>query len=149
MRPPRLVNVWIENPIFLVTTCVENRKPVLACEDIAKIFIEEWSTSLDRYSWAIGRYVIMPDHIHFFCSSIEQKKRLSTYVGKWKEWTSKSIRKRTRLGDFRWQRGFFDHLLRNVESRSDKWEYVRNNPVRAGLVEAPEDWPHQGFIDFE
>ena len=33
-----------------------------------------------------------------------------------------------------WQPGFFDHLLRNDESYSQKWEYVRENPVRAGLV---------------
>ena len=33
-----------------------------------------------------------------------------------------------------WQPGFFDHLLRNDESYAQKWEYVRENPVRAGLV---------------
>jgi len=139
----------MENPTYLVTTCVEKRKSVLACNEVREIFIEEWSAALDRYSWAIGRYVIMPDHIHFFCSSLEQKKRLSTYVGKWKEWTCKSIRKRTSLDAFRWQSGFFDHLVRNGDSRAGKWEYVRNNPVRAGLVDAPDDWPYQGFIDFE
>ncbi len=42
--------------------------------------------------------------------------------------------------------GFFDHLLRNDESYAQKWEYVRQNSVRAGLVESPEDWPYQGEI---
>ena len=32
------------------------------------------------------------------------------------------------------QEGFFDHLLRSYESYAQKWEYVRENPVRAGLV---------------
>jgi len=45
-----------------------------------------------------------------------------------------------------WQEGFFDHLLRNGESYSQKWEYVRMNPVRAGLCERPEDWRYQGEI---
>ena len=31
-------------------------------------------------------------------------------------------------------KGFFDHLIRHSESYSEKWEYVRQNPVRAGLV---------------
>jgi putative transposase len=43
-----------------------------------------------------------------------------------------------------WQPGFFDHLLRNDESYSQKWEYVRLNPVRAGLVKRADEWPHQG-----
>ena len=105
--------------------------------------------ALDRYSWAIGRYVIMPDHIHFFCSSLEETTRMSLFIGRWKEWTCKSIRKRTSMGDFRWQKAFFDHLLRNHESRSEKWDYIRSNPVRAGLVKVAEDWPFQGFVDFE
>lgn len=45
-----------------------------------------------------------------------------------------------------WQEGFFDHVLRNSESYSQKWEYVRMNPVRAGLCKKPEDWPYQGEI---
>lgn len=40
----------------------------------------------------------------------------------------------------------FDHLIRHGESYSEKWEYVRQNPVRAGLVGTPEDWPWQGEI---
>jgi REP element-mobilizing transposase RayT len=43
-----------------------------------------------------------------------------------------------------WQPGFFDHILRNDESYSEKCEYVRENPVRAGLVQQAEDWPYQG-----
>ena len=46
-----------------------------------------------------------------------------------------------------WQEGFFDHVLRNSESYSEKWEYVRMNPVRARLCERPEDWPYQGEIE--
>ena len=45
-----------------------------------------------------------------------------------------------------WQPGFFDHLLRNDESYAQKWEYVRQNPVRAGLVKSAEDWPYQGEV---
>jgi len=45
-----------------------------------------------------------------------------------------------------WQRGFFDHFLRNEESYGQKWNYVRENPVRAGLIQRFEDWPYAGEI---
>jgi len=45
-----------------------------------------------------------------------------------------------------WRRGFFDHLIRNTESYAQKWDYVRENPIRAGLVSTTEDWPFQGEI---
>jgi hypothetical protein len=43
-------------------------------------------------------------------------------------------------------KGIFDHLIRHSESYSEKWEYVRQNPVRAGLVNDPDKWPWQGEI---
>ncbi len=45
-----------------------------------------------------------------------------------------------------WQEGFFDHLIRNPESYEEKWSYVRENPVRAGLVDSAERWPYAGEI---
>jgi REP-associated tyrosine transposase len=45
-----------------------------------------------------------------------------------------------------WQRGFFDHLLRSDESYAQKWNYVRENPVRAGLLTNADDWPYSGEI---
>ena len=40
-----------------------------------------------------------------------------------------------------WQRSFFDH-----ERYAQKWNYVRENPVRAGLVNNPNKWPYSGEI---
>lgn len=37
-----------------------------------------------------------------------------------------------------WQREFFDHVLRSVESYGQKWDYVKENPVRAGLVKTSD-----------
>ena len=31
-----------------------------------KILIEEWRAAHERHGWAVGQYVIMPDHVHFF-----------------------------------------------------------------------------------
>jgi putative transposase len=45
-----------------------------------------------------------------------------------------------------WQPGFFDHILRSDESYAQKWKYVRENPVRSGLVETADGWQYQGEI---
>ncbi|PYJ49207.1 MAG: hypothetical protein DME85_00505 [Verrucomicrobia bacterium] len=45
-----------------------------------------------------------------------------------------------------WQPGFFDHVLRSDESHAQKWKYLRDNPVRANLVELWDQWPYQGEI---
>ena len=45
-----------------------------------------------------------------------------------------------------WEKGFFDRVMRSRESYEQKWLYVRENPVRAGLVEKAEDWVFSGEI---
>ena len=50
---------------------------------------------------------------------------------------------------WRWQEGFHDHKFRTRESESRKWEYVCLNPVRAGLVKRPEEWPFGGEIFYD
>ena len=46
-----------------------------------------------------------------------------------------------------WQRDCWDRQLRTGESYAQKWEYVRNNPVRKGLVANADDWPYQGELN--
>jgi len=45
-----------------------------------------------------------------------------------------------------WQPGFFDHVLRSDESYAEKWNYVKENPVRAGLVQIASEWLYQSEI---
>jgi putative transposase len=45
-----------------------------------------------------------------------------------------------------WQPEFFDRVLRSSESYEEKWEYVRDNSVRAGLVEMADQWKYQGEL---
>ncbi|MGI8956418.1 MAG: REP-associated tyrosine transposase [Chthoniobacterales bacterium] len=108
--------------------------------------------------WLVGRYVVMPDHVHFFCTPEREAKSFSDFVGAWKRWTSRRINALSRPGTASpattaprrsvalWQAEFFDHLIRSVESYDEKWEYVRNNPVRAGLVERADDWRFAGKL---
>ncbi len=86
----------------------------------------------------------MPDHLHFMCAPNPDAQPLSVFVGKWKEWTAKFATRRCGLKPPLWQEQFFDHLVRSSESNSEKVEYMKNNPVRAGLVARSEDWAFQG-----
>lgn len=136
--------------MYFITTCVAKRRALLANQVCLDILCDEWSGLRERHGWAVGRYVIMPDHVHFFTTPLSaDEKPLHAVIGKWKEWAAKRINEAKGISGALWQPEFFDHLLRSTESRSDKWDYVRNNPVRAGLVERAEQWSYAGAIDFE
>ena len=71
----------------------------------------------------------MPDHIHLFVR-LSPDLSLAQWVRTLKRSISGSILEHAP----HWQEGFFDHLLRGKDSYAQKWEYVRQNPVRAGLA---------------
>jgi len=70
---------------------------------------------------------------------------LSIWIKSLKNSISKCLRE-TGVASPHWQKGFFDHLLRSQESYAAKWEYVRQNPVRARLVDNADDWEFQGEV---
>jgi putative transposase len=142
--PPRLERVFLRHPLYFVTCCTEKRRPVLANNHVHKTFIEFSDQAYKTHNIAVGRYVIMPDHLHLFVAGHAEFK-LGSWIGTLKRILPKSVSgcvPATKL----WQRGFFDHVLRSSESYSQKWNYVRENPARAGLVKTAEDWPYAGEV---
>ena len=141
-RLRRLDRVFVDLPIYFITACTLDRRPILDCEPMHDAFRSFCVNSPQHGAW-VGRYVLMPDHLHLFVSVVEIS--LSNWIKSLKNTLSKTLRS---LGCDapHWQKGFFDHLLRSGESYSQKWDYVRENPVRAGLVESAEDWPFAGEI---
>ena len=142
----RLGRVWVRDPVYFITTCTHRRVRVLDNPAAHAICMEVWETGQKLHGWHVGRYVLMPDHGHFFCAPGPEAKPLEIFVGKWKEWTAKFLHRRLGVAVPLWQEEFFDHLLRSRESYAQKWEYVRANPVRAGLVADAGAWPHQGSL---
>src|SRR5262245_42466031 len=144
MRPTRLQWTYSDCPIYFLTLVSHYRKRLFANADLHKAFVTFAERSSD-YGVAVGRYVLMPDHIHLFVGLAPDSISLSKWVKSLKNSLSKHL---TLRGDPapHWQKGFFDHLLRSDESYEEKWEYVRRNPVRAGWVNDPGDWEYQGEI---
>lgn len=142
-RPARLTRIYYNTPLYFITFCTYKRQPLLASDTIH----QEFRKAAERVSAAgnaVGCYVIMPDHIHVFVR-IGNRGRLSLAVKCLREHITKRLHQDC-SGLRIWQPGFFDHIMRSEESYAEKWLYVRNNPVRAGLCISPDKWPYQGEI---
>jgi putative transposase len=112
--------------------------------DVHARLVEFGREGEERGAW-LGAYVLMPDHLHAFVAVDEERIEISTWIKSLKNALSKTLRSQSILSPH-WQKGFFDHVLRSGDSYSEKWNYVRDNPVRAGLVKNWTDWPFLGEI---
>ena len=142
----RLDRIFVHDPIYLITTCTFYRAPLLNNPVAHQLLKEEWLRAAGRHGWAVGFYVVMPDHVHLFVSPVNDKSdQLSAFVAKWKQWTAKRLLPQTGLRNL-WQPRFHDHLLRSEESYQEKRQYMYLNPIRAGLVQSGQAWPYQGEL---
>ena len=90
----------------------------------------------------IDRYVIMPNHVHLIAvvteenalraireSPLRSRTIMSKLIGYIKMNASKAIRQH--YGDVTvWQRGYYDHVIRNQEDYVALAEYIQTNPLR-------------------
>ena len=173
-RPPRLKRldqIFTSHPLYFITTCTEDRKPLLANSQVHDDFQRFCRIGLERGVF-VGKYVLMPDHLHLFVAFGDEyesalikhhpqndtardsavaavcDRRLFT-LSQWMKSLKNTLSRTLRGMNIpapHWQKGFFDHLMRSEESYSEKWLYVAENPIRKLLVTRLADWPYQGEI---
>jgi putative transposase len=149
------------NWVFL-TVCTEKREPWFAQPSVQRALHDVWKNTAT--AWLVSDYLLMPDHLHMFCAPHDLKFTIERWIGFWKDGFAKGWKGRdallhvqsgsgaplpyheTHIPIGKFQRGGFHHRLRDEESYHEKWLYVQENPVRAGLVLIPEDWPYQGRV---
>ena len=141
--PPRLDFIFqkYDPPVYFVTFNTYRRRQLLANPRAHRMFVEFARAGKNR-GITVGRFVIMPDHIHLFVSD-----RSDSGLSQWVRLLKRHLSKAIAASPPHWQKGFFDHVIRHSESFNEKWNYVFQNPVRASLVCEPEDWPWQGEIE--
>ena len=76
----------------------------------------------------------MPDHIHAILA-FPRDKQMSEVLRNWRSYVARNLK-------LRWQRGYFDHRIRNGENWRTKAEYIRKNPIRQGLISDGTPWPY-------
>src|ERR1700720_3032503 len=88
--------------------------------------------------------VVMPDHIHLLFSPLRDENGwpfpLVDILQCLKGATAHRINKLLNHSGPVWEEESFDHGLRSDESLREKCEYIRQNPVEAGLVQKPDDY---------
>jgi putative transposase len=125
--------------VVFATVCAKSRRPWMANPQTHAALQTAWRKCAQ---WHVGPYVIMPDHVHFFAVPDESHADFDRWISRWKAHVTRQFRSPFRL----WQSGSFHHRIRGFESAEAKREYMLNNPVRAGLVINPDEWPYRGEL---
>jgi putative transposase len=123
---------------FVTTRCAQGRN-IFQTPEVAEILITAMLHDWDTDAYQLHEFVVMPNHLHVLLTpgpttSLEKAVQLV------KGGSSYQIRKQREYKMEIWQQGFQHWTIRDFDDWQAKSQYVRMNPVRAQLVENPEDW---------
>ena len=146
-KPNRLDNYdYSKNGAYFITICTKDMKKLLSKipvqttdlvgADTIRPILSEYGKTVDtainsvseHYKGIIvDEYVIMPNHIHLILRIINEDGRMvsaPTVIGSMKRFVSKQI------GFSIWQKGFYDHIIRNDDDYYLHLQYIEENPKK-------------------
>ena len=99
----------------------------------------------DALLYELYAAVVMPDHIHILIFPLKQDDGeytgISKIMNQIKGVSSRRAKIECNYDGTLWQRGYFDQLVHGAKGRAECWDYIVNNPVRAGIVRKWEEYP--------
>jgi putative transposase len=141
---------------FLTFSCY-HRQPLLDNAQRRDLFLRVLEQVRRRYHWVVLGYVVMPEHVHLLVSNPPDRK-LSTAIQALKLGFARRVlaeqrrsldTERSTLGTRRiWQARYYDFNISTARKRVEKLRYIHRNPVKRGLVTAPEFWRWSSFRDY-
>jgi len=129
---------WVEpGALFHIRIRLDRKKAQTALTDppLAQAILDSAKFYEASMHWHITLFLLMPDHLHALLSFARDQSMSEVIKDR------KRFHKRT--NHVVWQENYFDHRLRADErgiQLSAKMDYIRQNPVAAGLCARAEDW---------
>jgi REP element-mobilizing transposase RayT len=126
---------------YLVGIGTLYRRPVFDDADAARAVCRIHGT---RWPWRdsdVLAWVLMPEQWQALVR-LGERDCLSTLVGRFKSQTSRAVDPRHRVNGWLWGRGFTDRALAADDDAAAVAHVLISQPVRAGLVCRPDDYPY-------
>ena len=151
-------------PHFITCTTI-NWLPLFSDPELAQIILDSLNFLQDHQRLSLHGYVIMENHLHLLASAHD----LSAQIAAFKSFTARSLidrlkqrqqniwltqliagkrlHKTTQTHQL-WQEGSHPQALFNEVAFRQKLDYIHDNPVRRGYVDAPAHWRYSSSRNY-
>ena len=127
---------------YFLTFCTNERQRIFEDHTAVDIATEQILRAAEHEQFADLAHCFMPDHLHLLVEGLSDAADCLRFIKRAKQCSGFHYSKA--FGGKLWQRYGFERVLRNDEQSLAVAKYILENPVRAGLVTRPEDYPFLG-----
>ena len=129
-----------------LTACAYQRRNAFTNTELPLAATDQLLRACRKHGFADIAHTFMPDHVHVLVEGLRPDSDFLKWLDLWRQLTG--FYERSRTGNYLWQEGYWDYTLRDQESVPGIASYIVWNPVVAGLVATPEEYPFTGSERF-
>jgi REP element-mobilizing transposase RayT len=148
-KPLHLATFDYKGPahVYFITICAYDKKPLFLNYEVARFIVDELKHRRAVGEIVVYSFCVMLDHLHLLLSlGLNYDRDLRHWVSVFKRYAAREAHERFGINPL-WQRNFYEHVVRDNESLTQKAQYILNNPVRKMLATAWEEYPFCGTMD--
>ncbi len=147
-RKHRLPKEFYKGEISVAfTLCIKEDIQPFVKPEVVRIFTDTLASVVMNANCFVPVYCFMPDHQHLIIAGTGNDsdiwKAIVTYKQKTGFWMA------TNRPDIRWQKDFYDHVVKTDEDIIAQIRYILDNPVRKGLVSSWQEYSFKGAIGYK
>lgn len=142
----RLRRYYVPEAIVFITQVVYRRIPVFGQEHIVELLRQNLVETKRHHPFVMLGYCLLPEHFHLMLRPTGVS-NFSAIMHSLKPNFTKDYKACLGVsGSMKfWQKGFWDHVIRDEDDFQRHLDYIHYNPVKHGLVQRPEDWPYSSY----
>jgi putative transposase len=137
MAAPRRGNTG--SSCYFITASTFQKRNILQSDRMARLFVDVLLHYRQQEKYLLHEFVVMPDHFHLLITPVQALERSMQFI---KGGFSFRARKELHFEHEIWQPSYYDRRVRDLEEYFSFREYIRHNPVKRGLGQAPEQYAY-------
>jgi putative transposase len=147
---PNYRRYYTPNAIVFITCVTRERYPYLKSRTDIDLFFSTLTRVQQTNPFEIIAHVILPDHFHCLIKVNHPSGDFSTVMHSLKRNYTRNYKRAHNIQKTLsiWQRGFWDHVIRDEQDFGTHLDYIHWNPIKHGWVNKPEDWPYSTYRDW-
>lgn len=138
---------YIGEKTISFTLCVKERKKLFVDDIVFKTLKDILLKEAEKFDISLLLFLFMPDHCHLLVKGNNENSDVKSFIDRFKQksgfWLAQN------KPEFKWQKDYYDHILRDNEDLKNHLLYILNNPIREKLVDNWKDYNYKGSSCFD
>ncbi|GAA4877333.1 REP-associated tyrosine transposase [Ferrimonas pelagia] len=142
---PNYRRAWQQGGTYFFTVVLANRNNADWLKSHIDALRQAVRQTQQTHPFTIHAWSVMPDHFHCVISLPPNEADFAVRIRMIKSGFTQALHQ-AGIGEQKiWQRGYWEHLIRDQADHNAHVDYVHINPLKHGLVTQVVDWPHSTF----